>query len=61
MKRQKFILLMLGVMLAACSPRVDDIFDDTAVVRLEQRREALMKQFIENIPCPVCPGRGFPL
>jgi hypothetical protein len=47
MKRQKFILLMLGVVLAACSPRVDDIFDDTAVVRLEQRREALMKQFIE--------------
>ena len=31
---------MLGVMFVACTPRVDDIFDDTAVVRLEHRRAA---------------------
>lgn len=47
MKIQKFIFLMLGIVLAACTPRVDDIFDNTSVVRLEHRREALMKQFIE--------------
>jgi len=47
MKIQKFILLMLGVMFVACTPRVDDIFDDTAVVRLEHRRAALMEQFMK--------------
>lgn len=46
MKIQKFILLMLGVVLVACTPHVDDIFDDTPMVRLEHRREALIKQFI---------------
>ena len=47
MKIQKFILLMVGVVLVACTPRVDDIFDESSVVRLEHRREALMKQFID--------------
>ena len=50
MKIQKIILpLVLGAMLAACSPRVDDIFDDTAMVRLEKRRTDLKNQFI-NAP-----------
>ena len=47
MKIQKFILMMLGVMLVACTPRVDDIFDETAVVRLEHRRQSLMEQLID--------------
>ena len=48
MKIKKFILpLMFGVIvLASCSPRVDDIFDDTAMIRLEKRRTELMNRFM---------------
>lgn len=47
MKLQKFILpILFGAVLVACSPRVDDIFDDTAVVRLENRRLDIMKQLM---------------
>ena len=47
MKIQKIILLILGIVLVACTPRVDDLFDETAVVRLEHRRAALMEQFMK--------------
>lgn len=47
MKIQKIILpLLLGTVLLACSPRVDDVFEDTAVVRLEQRRTDIMKRLM---------------
>jgi len=47
MKLQKFIFpILFGAVLVACSPRVDDIFDDTAVVRLENRRQAIMQQLM---------------
>lgn len=50
MKINKIILpLLFGTMLVACSPRVDDVFDDTAMVRLEKRRADLKNQFI-NAP-----------
>lgn len=49
MKIEKFILpLMFGaIVLASCSPRVDDIFDDTAMIRLEKRRTDLKNQFMD--------------
>ena len=48
MKLEKFILpLMFGaIVLASCSPRVDDIFEDTAMIRLEKRRADLKNQFM---------------
>ena len=48
MKLHQLILpLLLGAVLAACSPRVDDIFDNTSVERLEQRRTELKNRLIQ--------------
>lgn len=47
MKINKIILpLLFGTMLVACSPRVDDVFEDTAMVRMEKRRAELINMFV---------------
>lgn len=43
---KKTYILTLLVALAACSPRVDDIFDDTSIVRLEQNREVVKERLM---------------
>ena len=46
MKKISILTILAAVLLSACSPRVADIFDDTAVVRLEQNRETVKKRLI---------------
>ena len=45
---KKYYILILSVVLAnsGCSPRVADVFADTAVVRLEQNREVVKERLI---------------
>ena len=47
MKKTYILILLAATLLSACSPRVADIFDDTAVVRLEQNREVVKERLMK--------------
>lgn len=47
-KSNVFIFVLATLLISACSPRVEDIFEESSALRLEHSRDSLRKQLIAN-------------